>query len=116
MADNFNTGGLFGSGIYAYADGHFPTIQTGRPIYRATRLTQGIIAGGVAGNHTLAGIGPEDKMVAVTRYVGAGVAVTDVTDLTSEFTITAINTINNTGGTNTTGDKLQIWWLDRPLP
>lgn len=70
------------------------------------------IAGGVAGNLTVTGIAIGDRLVSVTRFIGAGVAVINVTDLLTEFTITAANTINNTAGTNTTGDKLLVFWLD----
>jgi hypothetical protein len=79
----------------------------------ATQLAGGfakkaLIAGGAAGNFTVTGIKVGDEIDLVLRFVGAGVAVTDVSDITSEFTITATNTINNTAGTNTTGDKLLI--------
>ena len=33
-------------------------------------------------------------------------------DLSSEFSITAADTINNTGGTATTGDLLLVFWYD----
>lgn len=38
--------------------------------------------------------------------------ISDNTDITSEFTITADNTINNAGGTDTTGNKLLVFWTD----
>lgn len=81
-------------------------------LVEATRLKTAVIVGGAAGNRTLPGVAVGDRLVAVTRFVGAGVAVTDVADMTAEFTITAGNTINNAGGTNTTGDKLSILWVD----
>ena len=40
----------------------------------------------------------------------AGTAVTDVQDLTSQFTISAANTINNAAGTASTGGKLLVRW------
>lgn len=69
-----------------------------------------LIAGGAAGNLTVTGIKVGDELVSVLRFIGTGTAVTDVTDLTSEFTITATNTINNTGGTTTSAatDKLLV--------
>jgi hypothetical protein len=113
MANEYNTGGLFGSGTNAYQDGDHPVWTSAIGRYRAGRLRSTILTGGVAGTHTITGIRTTDKIVTVTRYVGAGVAVTDIADLTSEFTITANDTISNAGGTNTTGDKLQVWWTDR---
>lgn len=74
-------------------------------------VTQAVIAGGAAGAHTVTGIKTRDTLVSVLRAVGGGVDVTDVTDLTSEFSITAANTIDNTGGTATTGDKLIVTYL-----
>ena len=82
----------------------------GLTLAAALQLTT--LAGGAAGNFTVTGIAVGDRLVAVTRFLGAGVAVTDVTDITGEFTITGANTINNGGGTNTTGDKLQVLWVD----
>ena len=72
-----------------------------------------LIAGGAAGNHTVTGIATADALIQVLYFVGAGTDVTDVSDLTSEFTISAANTINNTGGTATTGGKLQVFYQDR---
>jgi hypothetical protein len=43
---------------------------------------------------------------------GAETASVAGTGLTSEFTITAANTINNTGGTATTGSLLVVQWYD----
>lgn len=78
---------------------------------RRSALKQAVIAGGSAGPLTVTGIKTRDKLVSVLRAVGAGVDVTDVTDLTSEFSITAADTINNTGGTATTGSKLIVSYL-----
>lgn len=54
------------------------------------------IAGGAAGNLTVTGITTSDTLVAVLNLTAGG-------NLTSEFTITATNTINNALGTDTTG-------------
>lgn len=78
----------------------------------AANLKNAVVAGGAAGNITVTGVAVGDQLVAVTRFIGAGVAVTDVSSLTTEFAITNTNVINNTGGTNTTGDKLEVWWVD----
>lgn len=71
-------------------------------------VVQKVATGGAAGNITVTGIATTSTLVSIIFYAGAGTAVTDVTDLTSEFTITAANTINNTLGTNTTGGKLVV--------
>jgi predicted RecA/RadA family phage recombinase len=72
-----------------------------------------IIAGGAAGDLTVTGIAAGDELVAVTRFdLDATAGNIDVDDLTSEFTIDGADTINNDGGTNTTGDKLQVIYLD----
>lgn len=63
------------------------------------------IAGGVAGNLTCTGIAVGDKLKAVQRVNAAGA------DLSSEFSITAADTINNAGGTNTTGMTLLVVWI-----
>src|SRR5438046_2754800 len=68
-------------------------------------LKRALIAGGAAGNFTVTGIKTTDALSLVLRFIGAGTAITDVSDLTSEFTITTTNTINNTSGTATTSDK-----------
>lgn len=74
----------------------------------ASWLKQTLISGGAAGNHTVAGIAVGDEIVSVLHYTtGAALA-----NLTSEFTITAANTINNTGGTATTSDQLWVTWAD----
>ncbi len=73
---------------------------------------QTLVAGGAAGDFTVAGIDVGMTLVSVLYHVGAGLVVTDIQDLTSEFTITAPNTINNAGGTDTTGGKLQVLWTN----
>lgn len=81
-----------------------------------------VIAGGAAGAHTVTGISPGsggdqpsnlgDALIAVLQLVGAGTDVTDIADLTSEFSISADDEIDNAGGTATTGDKLVVVWID----
>lgn len=69
-----------------------------------------VINGAAAGNHTVTGITTADAIIQVLYFTGAGTDVTNVSAIGSEFTITATNTINNTGGTNTTGGKLLVIW------
>ena len=77
-----------------------------------TGFKQAVVTGGAAGDLTLTGVAAGDSLIGVIQHVGAGTDVTDVADLTSEFSITGANTINNTGGTNTTGSKLVVTWYD----
>lgn len=71
-----------------------------------------VAAGATAGDFTVTGIAVGDQLVGVVRMIGAGTAVTDVSNLTAEFTITGANKINNTGGTDTTGSKLLVLYHD----
>lgn len=59
-------------------------------------LRQTVVAGAAAGDVTVTGIKTTDKLKAV-------IDLTAPADLTSEFTISAANTINNTGGTSSAG-------------
>lgn len=77
----------------------------------ADAVSQTIIAGGAAGNHTVTGIGVEDTLVSVLHVDFTDASETGA-DRTGEFTISAANTINNTGGTDTTGGFLIVTWLD----
>lgn len=70
------------------------------------------ISGGAAGDHTVTGITTSDILTHVIYFAGAGSTVTDMIDLTSEFSISAADTINNTGGTATTGGKLLVMYMD----
>ncbi len=81
-----------------------PAAQT--KVTKFPDLVFGFIGEAVAGNHTLTGIRPEDALISVVGVkltLGEAapntVAFTFV-DLTSEFTISADNTLNNTGGTS----------------
>lgn len=79
------------------------------------------IAGGAAGNHTVTGISGQRSLLALVIAIdhdpaggGAGISTLAVTVITSEFTVSADNQINNTGGTDTTGMTLVILWTDNP--
>lgn len=72
-----------------------------------------VVNGGSAGNITVTGIATTDVLEAVLYYPISTGTVTSVSDLTSEFTITAANTINNTGGTATTSGKLEVRYRRR---
>lgn len=72
---------------------------------QAWTLNSTAVAGSTPGDFTVTGIATTDKLVAV-------IDLTAGADLTAEFTITAANTINNGGGTDTSGDNLLVLWLD----
>ena len=72
-----------------------------------------VVSGGSAGNITVTGIATTDVLEAVLYYPISTGTVTSVSDLTSEFSITAANTINNTGGTATTSGKLEVRYRRR---
>jgi len=67
-------------------------------------LESAVIAGGAAGDLTVTGIKTSDTLKLVQRVDAAGA------NLASEFTITAADTVNNTGGTDTTGMLLLFVW------
>ena len=87
-------------------------------------LMPDMIAGGVAGNHTLTGIRVADriiKVVSMTFTLTEGVPNVPLLfileDLTAEFRvaaggITADDTISNPGGTSTAAKLLFVWWED----
>tara|TARA_R110002051_G_scaffold313031_1_gene388686 strand:+ start:1540 stop:2091 length:552 start_codon:yes stop_codon:yes gene_type:complete len=72
-------------------------------------MAQAVISGGGAGDHTVTGISIGDELIYVYEQNGTSGLITD---LTSEFSITKSDTINNTGGTSTSGDKLLVLYLD----
>jgi hypothetical protein len=67
------------------------------------------LTGVVAGDVTLPGIDNTgaDRLIRVWHLAGATAA-----DLTSEFSITANDTINNAGGTSSAGGMLAVEWYD----
>lgn len=73
----------------------------------------GCVAGGTAGSHTLTGIAVADVLRSVwsARFLTTGL-INSVDDLTSEFSISAANTLSNSGGTNTTGRLLMVVYTD----
>ena len=76
-----------------------------------TAFGHAVVAGAAAGNITVTGIAATSSLINVIQFVGGGTAVTSVVDLTSQFTVSAANTINNTGGTDTTASQLLVQWI-----
>jgi len=77
----------------------------------APHLRVTLVAGGAAGDHTVTGIALGDDIVFV-GHLSTAAAIATLADLTSEFSITAADTINNTDGTDTTNDQLMVIWQD----
>lgn len=76
-----------------------------------------LVAGAAAGNITVTGIKLGDTLTGVTAVglaEGAPNTFTGHTEQLSEFSITADNTINNTGGTSTAGKLVLVAWEARP--
>lgn len=97
-------GAAFAAGDYLASDSQGRAIKAS-----AGGITTAVVAGAAAGNVTVAGITTDDRLVAVIRLDrDATAANVNLAQLTSEFTISAANTITNTGGTNTTGDSLLV--------
>lgn len=72
------------------------------------------IKGSTAGTFTLTGIAVSDAIMSVikVRQSTGGIAWNSVDDITTEFSISAANTITNTGGTNSTLALLLVLWAD----
>lgn len=69
--------------------------------------------GAVAGNVTVAGVAATDRLIGVEAITfDTSGYCTAVADLTSEFTVTGANTINNTAGTST-ANKLVVCTVAR---
>ena len=81
---------------------------TGAKITNPIKIS--LISGGAAGSHTVSGITIRDELIAVFEQNGtSGI----LTDLSSEFSIVKADTINNTGGTATSSDKLLVFYLSK---
>lgn len=70
----------------------------------AADITTRVVAGAAAGDLTVTGIQLYDKIMSVQRIDAAGA------NLVAEFTITADDKINNTGGTSTAGQTVLVMW------
>lgn len=79
--------------------------STGRGAFKQT-----VVQGAAAGDVTVTGIKTRDTLLAVLK-VDFTDASESAADLTSEFTISAANKINNTGGTASTGGFLIVSYL-----
>jgi hypothetical protein len=67
-----------------------------------------LVTGAVAGDVAVSGVLFGDELISVIN-------MTDLTDVTSEFTITRDGFINNAGGTTTDTDKVFVTYLQWQL-
>lgn len=85
-----------------------PAVPSDRTSSRAVKKHSATIAGATAGDHTVTGITTKNTLIAVvhvddTTHAG--------TDKTSEYTISAANTINNTSGTSSASAHIVAVWI-----
>lgn len=73
-------------------------------------VVAGVDASGGAVAITVNGIDAQDQLRSVIRAVGAGTDVTDIADVTGDFSITADDEITQASG-NYSADKLIVTWL-----
>ena len=97
-------GGSVARGAPVTSDASGQVVAAGR-----SALKQTVVDGGAAGDIAVIGIGADDELVSVLA-IDATDASEDFSDLTDEFSITAAGTINNAGGTATTGQGLLVTW------
>jgi hypothetical protein len=90
-------------------------MAAGLPNEKVTRFPYGVGqylfhgTGAAAGNVVVTGvIKARDTLVQVLAYTLSGVLLKDSNDYTGEFTISADNQLNNTGGTSSAGKILDV--------
>lgn len=86
----------------------------GMHLSKGPALKQYVVKGGAAGNLTVTGIATDDVLVGVVamKPSSATGVIATVLNLTSEFTISAANTINNSAGSTTTGYGVIVTYED----
>ena len=67
-----------------------------------------MVEGGPPGSIEIDGVEIGDRLIAVHRFVAGGLP----SDLTGEFSISAADTIENDGGTDSTGSVLVVYFGD----
>jgi len=79
------------------------------------RMRTFVAAGAAAGDVTITGIALGDKLISVLAHQVSGAdGIDSVADLTSEFTITAADTINNGSATSSANGFLVVLYYDNP--
>lgn len=80
-------------------------------IPKGSRQCMAVATVGDKGSTLCAGIRRRDRLLSVVYVAGAGMAVTDVSDITSEFDINVDGYIDNTDRGIDRGGKLLVSWL-----
>lgn len=94
--------------VFYQAGGFVPATNGGKFPGRS-RQYSALISGGSAGAHTVSGITVDDDLDEVLHFTSG--ALTSL--LTDEFSISDADEINNTSGTDTTGDQLLVRYTRR---
>lgn len=77
--------------------------------FKGLPIGAALVDGAAAGDVTVTGIEAQDKLLAVYSLASAA-DVLSTADLTDEFSISADDTINNTGGTSSANGALIVVW------
>ena len=85
-----------------------------RPIIAPGYSRVAVVPGGPPGGIPVPGILVSDALYGVVYFPGAPAALTDIIDLTGQFTVPAAGVISNTGGADTSAGKLLVLYQDRP--
>lgn len=88
--------------------------ERGAHFSKGTATKSFIVKGGAAGNLTVTGIATNDVLKSVVAFKpsSASGVIATVLNLLSEFEITAANTINNTGGSDTSNYGVIVTYED----
>lgn len=107
-----SSGQPFGVAFEAISSGSTDTIKVAMVPAGKYDLKTTLVAGGSAGAHTVTGIAVGDELAFVGHFSTAA-SIATLADLTSEFSISDTNEIDNTDGTDTSSDQLMVIWVDR---
>lgn len=82
--------------------------------FKGVPIRSAVVDGGAAGDITVTGIEAQDEILSV-YHISVTTNFTDTIslgseDLTSEFSVSADDTINNTGGTSSASGLLLVVW------
>lgn len=115
--NNTEAGGyFFGYALEVVADDATTEIQVMHPAPSASRsadhgIKVALIDGGAAGDHTVTGIAVGDELIFVGMFATKA-SIATLADQTAEHSVSAADTINNTGGTSSASNQLFIIYRD----
>lgn len=107
-----SSGKFFGYLLEELSSGATATIKVLLGQAPMDKVVIGLVDGGSAGDHTLAGVALGDRLVFV-GHISTKASIATLADITSEFTISATDTLNNGGGTDTSSDQLFVFYMAR---